>query len=321
MCGIAGVSHMTDVTRRLIPHLLWDIESRGHDSWGATSGKSTYKHLGPITSSFSLGEKRVFDWDRAIFHTRSASTGDVTIDNQHPFEFDRWDKDDETWKYTVVGIHNGIVANHDSLCMKYSRKFEVDSMHIFANMAEQKPLSEIHGWGNLAWYEFDEQYPDGVLRLLRFNNDALHIALLGTGEYAFCSTKDTLLRAAFMAGTFVKKFFPTEEETVYTVRKDDTGEWVLFRQHAKLRFGSRSIPNPPNYHEYRSVRPNTFDGFPEMRGRRLSAGAPTFANIGEKDRCNGICGAKNCGTEVHGTRKSALVCDKHLVEAGAGLGV
>src|ERR1700734_3632924 len=165
MCGICGTSNLTDTTRRMMPYLLWSIEDRGRDSWGATDGTDCVKVLGPVTSSFERHADHVLGWDRAIFHTRAASTGEVTVENQHPFRFVRGgtidpegniiDTPEDPWLKTVVGIHNGIVSNHLELKNKYSRhNFDVDSMHIFRHIVDGRPMSEIYGWGNLAWYDY-----------------------------------------------------------------------------------------------------------------------------------------------------------------------
>ena len=47
-----------------------------------------------------------------------------------------------------MGIHNGCITNHEALNIKYERKFEVDSMHIFAHIAEKKAKP-----GNKTWYK------------------------------------------------------------------------------------------------------------------------------------------------------------------------
>ena len=138
MCGIAGFSHTTDVTRRMAPHLLWDIESRGKDSWGATDGLDTVRVLGPVTNTYVDNRDIIEGWERTIFHTRGASTGEVTVENQHPFYFVEGEENTPGWKRSIMGIHNGIVNNHSELNRKYSRNFSVDSMHIFKHLVERR---------------------------------------------------------------------------------------------------------------------------------------------------------------------------------------
>lgn len=322
MCGIAGVSHLTDVTRAMLPYLAWDIESRGRDSWGATNGTSTSKHLGPITCSMWDSMEEILSWDRCILHTRAASCGAVTIPNAHPFQY-KLHQSDGTLTRRVMGIHNGIVVNHIALDNRYHRDFEVDSMHIFAHLAEGRAMSDIHGWGNIAWYEFDEDFPDGCLRVLRFNNDALHIAKLVTGELVFCSTKDTIIRAAAMAGSDVKKFLTTSEDTVYRLGQDRDGEWQFFKREPKMLFGTRvepfvrQFPDADFQRVYEAHR-HTFHE-PSRYGEK----PPTLATIHFEDRKKDICLINGCLRKVTPNRRNSLVCEEDwkLISSGVGQGV
>lgn len=311
------MSHLTDVTRGMLPFLAWEIESRGRDSWGATDGTSISKHLGPITHTFWDNMEEILSWDRCILHTRAASCGAVTIPNAHPYSFQHDDVEGNMIR-RVVGIHNGIVVNHIALDNKYNRDFEVDSMHIYAHIAEHLDMGDIHGWGNIAWYEFDKDYPEGALRVLRFNNDALHIAKLVTGELVFCSTRDTILRAAAMAGSDVKKFYTTTEETVYRFGKDKSSEWQVFIRDPKMRFGYRTEPIQRHFPVHNSITyPRTSD---HRAGRPINLATLNFEN-----RRNNICMINGCTKKVSTTRRTALVCDddwkKIMIDAGRMVGV
>lgn len=307
MCGIAGFSHMTEVTRKMAPFLMWEMEHRGHDSWGATNGTDIVKVLGPITETFEDYREEIAGWSRAIYHTRGASTGTITVDNQHPFVFHSGEPGTPSWNRTVCGIHNGIVSNHFSLNTKYSRGFTVDSMHIYKNLCDRLSTSEIQGYGNLAWYEFTPMYPEGILYLLRFNNDALHIAQLETGEFVFCSTKDPIERAARMAGSAVHKFFTTTEEHVYYIKFTD-GVPSLYKG-AKLPFGTRTSYQSNANSEWWEGR-NAIGGV-----RRNSSVNSARAAAHRHDVVMASCCVVGCHDKVmSGSRKTSILCAKHWEE-------
>lgn len=309
MCGIFGFSHTTDVTRRMAPHLAWAMESRGKDSWGATDGTTTVKVLGPITDGWYEYEDEVGAWERGIFHTRAASHGTVSIPNQHPFTFDEGaPQGGEGWLRTLVGIHNGIIANHSELNRKYSRKFEVDSMHIFKHLAERRLPGELQGYGNLAWYEMSPKDPTGTLHLLRFNSDALHIARLDTGEIVFASEKDPIERAAVMAGSGVRSFWNTESERIYYI-KVDAGDASLYKSHNKLAFGTRT--------SYQACQNQEWWNNTDTRGTRGTRGGGTLATIHRGEVLSGLCAVVGCHEKVVGSRKTALLCPTHFAEVRA----
>lgn len=293
------------------------MQSRGRDSWGATNGTELVKRLGPIEETWFDHEDQIWDWQRAIIHTRGASVGSVTVANAHPFMFHNGSNDD--WKRTVVGIHNGHVANHEELDKKYPNRrdssghpAEVDSAHIFAAFAEGAPTSEIYGWGNLAWYEYTPELIQGRLYLMKFNADALNVVMLETGEIAFCSEILPLRRAAMMAGTRVKHPFKIEDERVYYVdpEYDSDGVWVrdrLFDTKERRVFGSRVQPM------------QVWEGWDSgwTGGRRNDCRAPmgyrggtNIHNVQHEARRAGVCGVMSCENKVAKGRKNALVCDE-----------
>lgn len=300
MCGIAGTSRLTDITRRMIPHLIWEIEDRGKDSWGTTNGVDVIKHLGPITKSWQPEVSTWSAWDRAIFHTRAASTGAVTIPNQHPFHVE---KEGTTW----LGIHNGVVTNHDLLNLRHKRGFECDSPHIFMAIAGFSDTEEIMGWGNLAWYTRSPEYPVPLLHLLKFNSDNLLVASLESGEIVFCSTREPIERAAVMAGTKVKTFYSVDSETEYTVHPTEDHPDVdgLYKVGPK-KFGGRIYPmQQAHQSQFEHWNHNSTDG----RARRVGLPVPqTVDQLGMADRLANLCLSSNCTRKVEGNRRKALVC-------------
>ena len=290
MCGILGVSHLTDVTRTMIGYMAWEMEERGQDSWGATDGRTAVRRVGPVTATFWEEADTILGWDRCILHTRGASYGEPTEANAHPFHWAGPGGE-------VLGIHNGIVSNHLQLDTKYGRTCAVDSMHIFAHLAEGRGMEDVYGWGNIAWYARDEQYPDSALRLVRFNSDAMHVAKLVTGEIVFCSTKNPILRAAAMAGSDVDHFFETKEETVYRVGLD--GDWKLFVRDEKMRFGTRTASWTPPIHQSHTPAKEKKPG-------------NILANLQSEERRNNMCMITGCAGKVHPNRRSALVCEEDM---------
>ena len=333
MCGIFGFSRLTDVTRRMAPLLAMEMESRGKDSWGATAGgPDVFKHLGPITKSwhtFASSQEFLSTWPRAIFHTRAASTGAVTLENQHPFQI-------ECKGVTYIGIHNGIITNHEELNKKHKRSFECDSPHIFMAIAGFSPPREICGYGNIAWYtRKPNENPE--LHLLRFNGDNLNVARLTSGEIVFCSNKDCITKAANMAGSDIKNFCTIDPEHQYNIGVGTSEDGVSDEVYTgvKVDFGYRylsTIHNVSNTDSWsdsfwggREGRRNTiFSSSGNQDHRRIGMLGPVVSKdpsaVGRADRSNNICLMNGCLNKVRGSRTRSIVCDTHYNEIARELG-
>ena len=190
MCGIAGysLSAGSSVDRTLAAQsLLAGIAERGADAVGyAHRGDGAVSvHKQRSGASELLDRVRVpDDATEALVHVRDYTKGHPSIEaNNHPIRHG-----------TVVGIHNGIIANDEELFERHGwRRAEpgmtVDSEAIFA-LAEAaecraEALEELYGAMATAW--LDERRP-GIVYLARGVGRPLWIGR-GHRETFFASTQ------------------------------------------------------------------------------------------------------------------------------------
>jgi glucosamine 6-phosphate synthetase-like amidotransferase/phosphosugar isomerase protein len=194
MCGIAGysVDVDSDVDRTLAAQaLLAAIAERGADAsgyaWrGAGTGVTVHKQRS--------GASRLLDWlevpaaaTQVLVHVRDYTKGLPSIEaNNHPIRHG-----------TVVGIHNGVVANDEEIMAAHGferqePEMTVDSEAIFALVedaeGEAKALEEIRGTMATAW--MDERRPE-VLFAARAVGRPLWLGR-GRHEVFFASTREAL---------------------------------------------------------------------------------------------------------------------------------
>ncbi len=251
MCGIAGVSELNSVTRRILPFLAYEMEERGDDSWGMMSPDYCHKEIGPITWGWQDGDVSVMelfsDGLPVSLHTRAGSVGSITKDNSHPFYV-------KGSKCTVMGMHNGCVSNWKELEEKYKVKYEVDSHHICHFIANGMDTREIRGWGAFVWFQWandenGEPTGDPTLNFVRFNMTDFHIAKLKdqdkTTTLIWCSTKGALNKACNMADVGISFFYGMEGDTHYQYQKEREAEATIDKGYPlvtmrKMPFGGRS---------------------------------------------------------------------------------
>jgi len=185
------------------------MEQRGDHSWGVTDGIDIYKTKGSIIDTFVD-----CDMDGPTYHTRMASVGAVSDRNAHPFTFSD--------KNIITGVHNGHISNYAALKDKYGRKdAEVDSEHIFMNLAEGKPVADLTGSGAIVWYEQPADKSVPMRRYFsRFNTEAMHFAKMKSGEIVFCSTSDAIYIASQLAGGQIEHFLQTEAKKRYWIEQN-----------------------------------------------------------------------------------------------------
>lgn len=314
MCGIFGFSRATEASRQLMPWLALGMQSRGKDSWGGTDGVDVIKHLGKIEDSWELPK-----WKRGIFHTRSGTSGAVSLENQHPFKYSRADGS------YVIGVHNGVITNHHALDSKHGRSLAVDSMHVYAHIAEDKDLGEIEGWGALAWFDVSPGGRKSTMNFCRFNMDSFHFMLLEDGGIVFASTLDTIKFATKMLGVKYKQLYEYKERVVHYISQDpDTKEDQLYITTTTLPFGERGCwnrfgadrsfcgyGNAQTYNNSGWIRKENGVYVLEDRGTSSDSGASSEAKAGKGSKKFCI----KCSHEIVGIkRKKPILCTKCLTD-------
>jgi glucosamine 6-phosphate synthetase-like amidotransferase/phosphosugar isomerase protein len=251
VCGIAGYSFgpRSRVSRTLAAQaLLAGIAERGADAVGyafrAAGEVSVHKQqtgASALLDSIALPDAA----GEALVHVRDYTKGHPTIlANNHPIRHG-----------SVVGIHNGIIANDDVLFERHGierqePEMTVDSEAIFALVdsfgTSAKTLAQLVGAIAAAW--LDEREP-GALHLARGVGRPLWIAR-GRHELLFASTRSALeVAEEALRTTFLKS--PIEEGRL--LRVVDGAVVAERRWSPDTSFSeSRSLPAVRAPHEGRS---------------------------------------------------------------------
>jgi glucosamine--fructose-6-phosphate aminotransferase (isomerizing) len=207
VCGIAGYSLSPDssASRTLAAQaLLAGISERGADAVGyAFRGHDGSVEVTKLRGGASalLDEIHVPALSsQVLLHTRDHTKGHPDIDaNNHPIRHG-----------SVVGVHNGVIANDDELFARYGLErhedgMTVDSEAIFALMElhrhEPRILRKLHGTMAAAW--LDERN-DGRLYLAKGMRRPLWIGTTETELY-FASTRRALAIVQAALGTKLEK--------------------------------------------------------------------------------------------------------------------
>lgn len=199
MCGIAGLSLSTKSTLNAgvaAAALLNGIASRGPDATGAAwyrpedNTVAVTKVAAPVRRFLPAREAHLPAHTAAmLLHTRFATHGSVDVrHNNHPVEHGR-----------IVGIHNGVLRNHEDLFKEAGRTAltEVDSEAIMALLnSDEHPvdlLGALRGDAAIAWLDLREP---GTLHLARVTGRPLHIGQTKGGSLFFASTPEAVKDAA-----------------------------------------------------------------------------------------------------------------------------
>lgn len=202
-------------------------DKRGGDSWGIfhpdkAERSQIVKGLGqasPNWSKIALPNNGLIG-QRLIGHTRFGTHGAKDdLNCAHPFRIGR-----------IVGVHNGVIGNHEELNTLYDRNFEVDSQHLLCHLAEDlggDDWGNIHGYGTVCWW--DPTAEDRIY-FLKFNGGELAVASLADGGLVWSSDKKHLTGALDLAGIETETTYRTTEKMVHYV--DESGYWVTKKEIA-----------------------------------------------------------------------------------------
>jgi hypothetical protein len=219
-CGLT-VNQRRIMSSVLITHM----DDRGGDSFGYYKSGHITKDVG--TAAFGANIEDIAR-SRAVFlHTRKATVGDVSQPNAHPFRSEG-----------IVGCHNGGVSNHRELNHRLGRDFDVDSMHIFAQIAENLPLEDLRASGAIVFV--DENDNVNKHYLCRFNGGSLVIAGIGLKDnpeaVVFASTRSAVESALDLARVGDYFWYKTEEGVLYWAID---GTLKVHTPEHRLRFNDR----------------------------------------------------------------------------------
>jgi glucosamine 6-phosphate synthetase-like amidotransferase/phosphosugar isomerase protein len=194
MCGIAGFSlHPDSSVRRTLATqaLLAGISERGGDAVGyafrAETGAVDVTKLRGGASALLDEISLPADTTQALVHVRDYTKGHPDIDvNNHPIRHG-----------SVVGVHNGVIANDEDLLARhgierFAPEMTVDSEAIFALMEHRRHdargLRELRGTMAASW--LDEREPQ-TLYLARGISRPLWTGRTTT-DFFFASTRRAL---------------------------------------------------------------------------------------------------------------------------------
>jgi len=250
MCGIMGweFTKKLQVSREqraiLAAILSTRNDDRGGDSWGFYDGKQIRRGLKDI-APMSLAMATA---DTLVAHTRKATTGAKTVENAHPFTIGN-----------IIGAHNGMISNHDSLNKKHNRNYEVDSMHLFGHLNESKPFDEIYGYGSI---EFIKKNEPGKIFLCKMKSGELGVYGIGSKETknvkgVLWSSDSDHAEEAMRAAKIPFFKYATEEETVYFIQNG-----TLYESKDKLTLGSNRSSYLPDWRD--GLRSSAWEGWEDV---------------------------------------------------------
>lgn len=254
MCGIFGWALSEDAIALFGEQGLRDLanvlsetnDARGGDSWGyygysaRQDDYTTNRGLGKITPIVD----ELLEYSVVMAHCRNATTGEVTVENSHPFKVGN-----------LLGAHNGCVYNHRELNNKYSRDFSVDSQHIFQHISEGTSIEDIIGYGSLEWvdlsdrkdliYLFKQRQSLSVLRVKEDNSDKI----LGTVWSSLIMPVTAFLGKIHIHNSIVT----FSDEVVHYATPEDFYIW----EEKKMSFGEDlSVRNRYRAENYKSTYVN-----------------------------------------------------------------
>lgn len=229
MCGIFGWIYradtiVSDTQKTIIAAILsYGNDSRGGNSWGYAAISEAEENEIVILrglGNLSPQSQELWRYAQIMAHCRLATTGNISIENSHPFEIGG-----------IIGAHNGIIYNHEELNANHNRKFNVDSMHLFAHLSEARPMEELQGYGSIEW--INRKNPHSV-KLCKMNNGSLAIFAIQIDDHKeavlWSSDSEHLEIALNVAGFKTSDYFKykIDDNRLYFTETNEEGPGLFY---------------------------------------------------------------------------------------------
>lgn len=229
MCGVAGFHGLGHIRENQRRGLAWALakgtDRRGGDACGyfavnEAGALKTGRRVGRWDESFLMAMDAVDHGTQSVaLHARYATCGGKSKNNAHPFSIYRGGK------FSLVGMHNGIITDAEESAKRHGRRFSVDSREVFELLADGKrdEIERLNGYGTIVWAEADAP---AVFRMAKLTESAdLEACVLVGGGIVWGSTKRIVLDALEFVGLSERHFYKLDAGIVYCAHDGELYEY------------------------------------------------------------------------------------------------
>lgn len=287
MCGIFGFAKkgesqndfQIEKIREVISNLADSSIVRGDDSTGIALISPRYNNIWKSTLS-SVEMTSHSDWDTVLSginrdttvglgHVRLATHGTISAKNSHPFSIGG-----------VIGAHNGVLRNHDSLASEMNIDIEVDSEAIFASIDKygvKEGVEKLSGDYALTFVK-DNPYE---LYLLRDDSRPINFTYWKKAKTLFWASTRDILEEGLRASGLMLKTQSLQNEYIFKI---DTRDFSKKPAYTSEKFTPKISYDNYYYYGY-NPRQYNYGTYTSM---------PTKCGICDKDTYNYECICTNC---------------------------